>query len=422
MATAKAIRLKRNDDGSVTASYADSSSSAKRVVIKNSGSSGSSGTSKSSGSSSGVRTVQRNGYTITASPTRTGYDSPRYDHEEPYEDAYGNIKYYPADKYGNSTGDWHSNLVVPDYSKKSPNQSYADYFADLNFGYNQEYEDDYVYYRPASKVPTITIRKNGSSSSSSSGSSRDSESSSYGGGVAALRAARQAASSGSSWEPSYSGGSSPSGNYLNSQNALIEAQLEALLSQINSTKTAVSQQADDAARQAYINLKSSENTLPQSLSAAGQSGGLAQSAMLNLYTNYERSRNDIQRDRMNQLAEIENTMSQAKADGNIQKAQAALDYQKQQAEQEYQKELLRLKAEQQQALSRQQHLQEMQQISAKNNSQRALSLESEVEEELILSEAYESLVSSGDISSWRREYAGILNDSQLNQILRQFQG
>ncbi len=412
---AKAIKLTRNEDGSVTASYANSSSSgsAKKVTVQG------------PSSSSGIRTTQRNGYTITASPTRTGYDSPNYDHDEPYEDAYGNIKYYPADRYGNSTGGWHSNLVVPDYSKKADNQSYADYFSDLNFGYNQEYEDDHVYYRPASMVPTITIRKNGSSSYNSGSRSEQSDdyygSSYYKGGVAALMADRRGESFSSSREPVYSGGNRPN-SYLDSQNALIEAQLEALLSQINSAKTAVSQQADDAARQAYINLKSSENTLPQSLSAAGQSGGLAQSALLDLYTNYERSRNDIQRDRMNQLAEIENTMSQARADGNIQKAQAALDYQKQQAEQEYQKELLRLKAEQQQALSRQQHLQEMQKLSTKNNLQRTMSLENEVEEELIMSEAFESLISSRDIDSWRREYNGILDAGQINQILRQFQG
>src|SRR5699024_6022568 len=84
-----------------------------------------------------------------------------------------------------------------------------------------------------------------------------------------------------------------------------------------------------------------ENALPQAMAAAGQSGGMTQSALLDLYTNYERSRNDIELDRNNQLAEIENTAAQAEAEGNIQKAQAALDYQKQLLDQAYQQQLMR---------------------------------------------------------------------------------
>ena len=64
----------------------------------------------------------------------------------------------------------------------------------------------------------------------------------------------------------------------------------------------------------------------------------------------------------------------------------------------------------------------MQKLSTKNNLQSSLSLEDEVEAELIMSEAFESLVSSGDIDNWRREYNGILDAGQINQILRQFQG
>lgn len=238
----------------------------------------------------------------------------------------------------------------------------------------------------------------------------------YGGGLAALKAARLAAKS---YEDSYN---RYYDRYMEYQNDLIDAQLDALLSQINSAKSAVSQQADDAARQAYVNLRSSENTLPQKLSAAGQSGGLAQSALVDLYTNYERSRSDIQRDRMNRFAEIDNTMSQARASSNIQKAQAALELQKQQAEQQYQKELLRIKAAQQQALSRQQHLQEMQQLSARSRLQRSTALEDEAEAELVLTEALESLSVSGDVDRWEREYSGILSSGQLERVLRQYRG
>ncbi len=269
----------------------------------------------------------------------------------------------------------------------------------------------------APKAKRVVVKKASSSGTQGQTSSRydDYSSSYYGGGIGALRASR----------PSYSestGSGVDTKKYLESQNALIDAQINALLGQINAAKSTVTQQADDAARQAYINLKSSENALPQTLSAAGQSGGMAQSALLGLYTNYERSRNDIQRDRMNQLAEIDNTMTQAKASGDIQKAQAALDLQKEQMEQDYQKELLRMKAEQQQALSWQQHLQDMDQITARNSMQRSRSLMKEVEEELMLSEAFESLASSGDIDGWQREYAGILDGSQMNWILRQYQG
>ena len=256
---ATAIKLTRNEDGSVTASYADSTSKASTVKLstgsssKSSRSSGSSSSRSSSSSSSGsngaTKVMVRNGYTITATPTKTGYESPNYDHEEPYTDAFGNVRYYPADQYGNSTGAWHSNLIVPDYSKKPADQSYGSYFSDLNFGYNQEYEDQYVYYRPASMVPTITIRKNDSSGSSGSGSGGSSVSSYQGGGIAAMRGDSGYDSDGGS--VSYgSSGSYGYGSYLDAQNVLIDAQISAILSQLNSGKQTINQMAGDAARQA----------------------------------------------------------------------------------------------------------------------------------------------------------------------------
>ena len=414
----RATKLTRNEDGSVTASYADSTSKASTVKLstgsssKSSRSSGSSSSRSSSSSSSGsngaTKVMVRNGYTITATPTKTGYESPNYDHEEPYTDAFGNVRYYPADQYGNSTGAWHSNLIVPDYSKKPADQSYGSYFSDLNFGYNQEYEDQYVYYRPASMVPTITIRKNDSSGSSGSGSGGSSVSSYQGGGIAAMRGDSGYDSDGGGIFYG-SSGNYGYGSYLDAQNVLIDAQISAILSQLNSGKQTINQMAGDAARQAYINMKTTENALPQAMAAAGQSGGLTQSALLDLYTNYERSRNDIELDRNNQLAEIENTAAQAEAEGNIQKAQAALDYQKQLLDQAYQQQLMR-----------QEYQQELGLLAAKNGYSARSTAVDQADAQLMMLEAQEALEQGGNVEDWLNEYRSYLSQSQLDTILNRY--
>ncbi len=61
--------------------------------------------------------------------------------------------------------------------------------------------------------------------------------------------------------------------------------------------------SDRALKSAYIGKEKNLKTLPSILSANGYSGGPAESHILKLTTDYERERNDIERDRRQDLKE-----------------------------------------------------------------------------------------------------------------------
>ena len=136
---------------------------------------------------------------------------------------------------------------------------------------------------------------------------------------------------------------------------------------------------------------------------------MTQSALLDLYTNYERSRNDIELDRNNQLAEIENTAAQAEAEGNIQKAQAALDYQKQLLDQAYQQQLMR-----------QEYQQELGLLAAKNGYSARSTAVDQAYAQLMMLEAQEALEQGGNVEDWLNEYRNYLSQSQLDTILNRY--
>lgn len=92
-----------------------------------------------------------------------------------------------------------------------------------------------------------------------------------------------------------------------------QAALQQALGNYGLQKDTLAQQADDAARQAYISRMIAERDLGQQLAAAGYTGGMAESSRLGLLTNYENNRNNILRDRDNNLAAIDLAMRNAEA-------------------------------------------------------------------------------------------------------------
>ena len=98
---------------------------------------------------------------------------------------------------------------------------------------------------------------------------------------------------------------------LNAQRA-INAQNVARL---RAGRSGIEEDAESAARQAYISKMMNQRDLEQRLSASGYSGGMTDSAYLNLLSNYENSRNAIQRDKFNALNELELQIALAESNG-----------------------------------------------------------------------------------------------------------
>lgn len=106
-----------------------------------------------------------------------------------------------------------------------------------------------------------------------------------------------------------------------------QAALRQSLLRYGASKEQANQDAEAAARQAYISRMLQERDLAQQLSANGYSGGMTDSAYLRLLSNYENSRNAIMTDRDRQLAALQLAIDteQAQADADIAKANAEYD-------------------------------------------------------------------------------------------------
>lgn len=64
---------------------------------------------------------------------------------------------------------------------------------------------------------------------------------------------------------------------------------------------------EDALREAYINRMLSQRNLQQQLSAQGISGGASETTQASMLNNYQDSRNDLEKERMQQLANLQQT-------------------------------------------------------------------------------------------------------------------
>lgn len=74
----------------------------------------------------------------------------------------------------------------------------------------------------------------------------------------------------------------------------------------------VNRNADSAQQQAYINYMMGKRDLPQQMAAQGLSGGAAESTMAGMYNSYGNSRNAIDTDRNQSLAELLHNLNNSK--------------------------------------------------------------------------------------------------------------
>ena len=107
----------------------------------------------------------------------------------------------------------------------------------------------------------------------------------------------------------------------NSLNDQIEEQnrlaIEQGTNRLNAQKDSINQAAEDNARQAYIMQMQAKRALPQQLAGQGATGGTTETANLGIQTTYQNNLNDINRNRVNAIQEIDNAIVDLKNTGNL---------------------------------------------------------------------------------------------------------
>lgn len=85
----------------------------------------------------------------------------------------------------------------------------------------------------------------------------------------------------------------------------------------------VNQATDKALQEAYINKMMTLKNLPQTLSAQGLTGGVAESTTAGLYNNYGNARNELEAERVNQLGALQQAYNNNMAQLEAQRASGA---------------------------------------------------------------------------------------------------
>lgn len=92
----------------------------------------------------------------------------------------------------------------------------------------------------------------------------------------------------------------------------------------------VNNATNDALREAYINRMLTERNLQQQLTAQGLNGGASETTTASLYNNYGNARNELEKERQNQIGSISNTyqnnMAQLEAQRASGEAASLADY------------------------------------------------------------------------------------------------
>lgn len=104
-----------------------------------------------------------------------------------------------------------------------------------------------------------------------------------------------------------------------------EALIKQAISGISGQRQQAARSYEDVARQLYIDKRNNEKNLPQQLAVMGYTGGLSESALLDLGTSYEQALRQSEADKINTLSEFDRAIENARLTGNIAMAQNARD-------------------------------------------------------------------------------------------------
>jgi hypothetical protein len=99
------------------------------------------------------------------------------------------------------------------------------------------------------------------------------------------------------------------------------ASIQQAINELNAQKEALTTQYDDLAKQFYIDRRLGEKNLPQQLAALGYSGGLTESSMLGLLTNYQQALAENEQSRAQSYSDIAQQIASAQLTGELSRAQ-----------------------------------------------------------------------------------------------------
>lgn len=108
---------------------------------------------------------------------------------------------------------------------------------------------------------------------------------------------------------------------LDNYNSAVEDNNSAIAAAYNYQKRQNEQDAEDNARALYVQRMIAEKSLPEQLASQGISGGLTESTMAEIHSNYQNAYNDNQQNLSNVNAQLENSKQQALASNNMAAAQ-----------------------------------------------------------------------------------------------------
>ena len=111
-----------------------------------------------------------------------------------------------------------------------------------------------------------------------------------------------------------------------------KARLDALMSQIDAQRPGITSQADDAARQAYINQRLGQQAARENLAASGLSNtGVSETTNLGLQTAYQQALDSINSNKQSALQGLDQAKVQAQQTGNADIANLQSQYAQQMA-------------------------------------------------------------------------------------------
>ncbi len=114
-----------------------------------------------------------------------------------------------------------------------------------------------------------------------------------------------------------------------------EAKTAQAVSALEGNRSTIEKNAEEAARQVYISKMQTQKNLAQQLKANGYSGGLSDTAVLRMNTDFANSKDKVMQQKMAALNDLNSQVAQVKASGDISAAQSESEWQQKMAELQY---------------------------------------------------------------------------------------
>ena len=205
-----------------------------------------------------------------------------------------------------------------------------------------------------------------------------------------------------------------------------KARLEALMNQIDAQRPTINSQADEYARQAYINQRLGQQAARENLAASGLSNtGVSETTNLGLQTAYQQALDQINQNKQTALQNLDNAKVQAQATGNADLASIQSQYASGLADMQtqYEQEMYnRWLTQQQRDDQREQQQWEREWMMTQYNNQlRQLQLNASADQTSAENERLYKLLNAGVLTPEVLQYAGLSSPEEYYNMLKQIE-